>query len=285
MKNKIKLAIEKLNKEIRYEDTKENPHSYFRIDNGKLLAGVSSISSLAKTKDADGFLAQWKVNEAIDYIRENCKKIPREVPSDEEGDYFYEVEEECLLEAKYAYKDKGKEATDIGTQIHELLENHVNQRILGKQSIFPYTEITKLFVDELINWEKENNVQWIASEMLVGDLKNDIAGRLDGLALVNGKLTIIDFKVANNIPSYYYVQLAGYHSCLKAMGIDTEDRIIMRLPKTPKRKVWVDGKYQTIENKFEIIKPKTDYEFDQECFLHCREMYRWLNQKNLKHGK
>lgn len=286
MKDKIKLAIEKLNKEIRYEDTKENPHSYFRIDNGKLLAGVSSISSLAKTKDSDGFLAQWKVNEALDYIRENCKKIFREVPDGEEPvDYFYEVDEECLGNAKYAHKEKGKEATDVGTQIHELLEGYVDKRIKGLSVLFPCTETTKLFVEDLVSWEKENNVEWLASELLVGDLENDVAGRLDGLAMVNGELTIIDFKVANTIPPYYYIQLAGYASCLKSMGIDVKNRLIMRLPKTPKRRVWVDGKYQTIDNKFEIIKPKTDYGFDQECFLHCREMYRWLNQKNLEHGK
>jgi hypothetical protein len=283
MIQKIKESKQKLATQIRYE---EDGHNYYRVSDNKLLAGVSSVSSLAKSKDSDGWLAQWKVNEAIEYIKENSINKGKIYEKDEDLFSVYEVNEITLNDSKYSHKEKGKEATDIGTEIHAILQDYVEQQIERKEANIGETEITKLFFEDFITWEAENEVTWLASELLVGDLENDVAGRLDGLAMVNGKLTLIDFKAANNIPSYYFIQLAGYALCLKAMGIEVEDRIIIRLPKTPKRKVWVEGepkgKYITIDNKIEFIQPKTNWNFDQECFIHAREMYKWLNQKTLK---
>lgn len=291
MIEQIKKASELLATQIKYQDTPEHPHEYTRIDNGKLLAGVSSISELAKTKESGGFLAQWKVNEAIEYIKEHSLCGKKEV-RDIFGNYIcdiveYYVKEGTLKEAKYAHKVKGKEATDIGTRIHEILEEYVNAKInkidyvLGTGMDKP---IVDLFEEDFINWETTNNVQWLASELLVGDLENDVAGRLDGLAMVNGKLTIVDFKAANNIPSNYFLQLSGYALCLETMGIKVEDRIIIRLPKTEKRKVWIEEikQYKMVDNKIEFITPKTDWEFDKECFIHARQLYKWLNYSNKK---
>ena len=274
MIDKIKEASQKLELLVRYQDTPEHPHEYSRIDNGKLLAGVSTIADIAKSKDSGGFLAQWKVNEAIGYVLDNWKT---------DVGYNEEDIKQILKDAKYAHKVKGKEATDIGTEIHALLEEYVNHRIKGEEVVLcADNEITNLlFADDFLKWETDNKVEWLASELLVADLENDVAGRLDGLAMVNGKLSIIDFKAANSVPPSYFIQLVGYASCLKAMGIDVEDRIIIRLPKTEKRKVWKDDikQYKMEENKIEFIRPPTSWAFDKEVFLHCRQIIKWLNQK------
>lgn len=285
MIDKIKEASKKLETLVKYQDTPEHPHEYSRLDNGKLLAGVSTIADIAKSKDSGGFLAQWKVNEAIEYIKEKSETSNAYGGNfDGEGDLYYIVSEEHLKYAKYAHKAKGKEATDIGTEIHSILQKYVEQQISRKEiSEIEKTDITNLFLEDFGKWETENKVEWLASELLVADLENDVAGRLDGLAIVNGKITIIDFKAANSIPPSYFIQLAGYASCLNAMGIDVEDRIIIRLPKTEKRKVWKDDikQYKMEDNKIEFIRPPTDWSFDKEVFLHCRQIVRWLNQKSI----
>lgn len=270
----IQEISKELESKIRYED---NGHKYFRVDSGKLLAGVSSVSSLVKSKDSDGFLAQWKVNECIEYIKSHSELGIKDVG--DETETTYEISESELKNSKYAHKEKGKEATDIGTRIHEILEGLVNARIEGKEYKYVKDDIIDLFIKDFLVWEKANQVEWLASELLVGDLENDVAGRLDGLAMVNGKLTIIDFKAANSVPSNYFIQLSGYALCLKAMGIEVEDRIIIRLPKTPKRKVWVEEKkrYEMQTNKIEFITPPTNWNFDQKCFIHAREVYKWVN--------
>lgn len=282
MINEIKEASKLLESLIIYTDTPEHPHEYTRRDTGKLLAGVSSVADLAKSKDSGNWLAQWKVNEALEYINDHVGDF---TGSGGECTAFYtQPFEDVLKDAKYAHKVKGKEATDIGTGIHAILEDYVSSQIDGSKIIILDNDITKLFKDDLLKWETDNDVHWLASELLVGDLENDVAGRLDGLAMVNGKLTIIDFKAANSVPPNYYIQLAGYALCLEAMGINAEDRIILRLPKTQKRKVWNEEfkKYNMVDNKIEFIRPPTNYDFDKECFISCRNMYRWLNQSILK---
>jgi hypothetical protein len=268
------MKIPNLENEIIYNDF---DHSYKRARDGKLLAGVSTVSSLAKDKNSDGFLAQWKVNECIEYIKANSKKVSLEGSPD----FFYEVYDETLKDSKYAHKEKGKEATDIGTEFHNYLERYVKSRINHYQFADPIkNESLKEAFKTFQKWETENNVEWVASELLVGDAeKLELAGRLDALAIVNGVLTIIDFKVANTVTPNYYIQLAGYKVCLSAMGIEVKDSLIIRLPKSKKKKVWVEAtrKYSMVDNIIEFITPPTNPEWDKEVFIKIREIYKWIN--------
>lgn len=274
MINKLRVDIlkasEEIAKKIRYE---EKEHKYFRISDNKLLGGISSISELAKSKDSGDYLSQWKVNEALEYLRKlmvgekmiNCAYLIQEFKN-----------------AKYAFKNKSKEATDIGTKIHNILEDYIRCKLSNKEYVWVEYKITNVFKSDFLKWEKDNKVEWIATELLVGDPDNlEIAGRLDALAIVNGKLTIVDFKVANTISPNYYIQLSGYQVCLFAMGINIEDRLIMRLPKTFKRSVWINGDYRMVDNKLEIIRPPTNIEHDIKTFKNLRCAYKWLNQKIL----
>ena len=266
------MTIPNLEKEIIYNDA---DHTYIRVRDEKLLAGVSSVSALATSRESGGFLKQWAVNEAIEFIKNNSEKI-----DDDEEAIYYNVSEYTLNESKYAHKEKGKEATDIGTQIHAILEDYVKAKMFGSDIVIPENEITRLFRDEFLKWEKENNVDWVASELLVGDPeKLELAGRLDALAFVNGILTIIDFKVANTVPPTYYIQLAGYAICLEAMGIEAKDSLIIRLPKSEKKKFWDEEshKYKMVDNIIEFINPPTDINWDKEVFVKLREVYKWIN--------
>lgn len=256
----------------------ESDHSYIRKSDGKLLAGVSSVSDLGKSKESGGYLKQWAVNETIKYISENWKR----------GKPYTESEvKKIMKDSKYIYKEIGKDAMDIGTYFHDYLERYIKSK-LNKTAFKEPIENDSLkgAFKDFQKWELDNAVEWVASELLVGDpIKLELAGRLDALAYVNGVLTIIDFKVANSISPTYYLQTAGYWLCLEAMGCEIGDRLIIRLPKTKKKKVWEDNKYKMVDNKIEFLKIPTEIEFDKKAFINFREGYKWINQKILSYGE
>jgi hypothetical protein len=275
------VIISSVENQIKYNKA---DHSYIRKSDGKLLAGVSSVSDLGKSKESGGYLKQWAVNETIKYIKDSSIRFVGYGESSGKSEKeFLKV----LKEAKYIYKEIGKDAMDIGTYFHDYLERYIKSK-LNKTAFKEPIENDSLkgAFKDFQKWELDNAVEWVASELLVGDpIKLELAGRLDALAYVNGVLTIIDFKVANSISPTYYLQTAGYWLCLEAMGCEIGDRLIIRLPKTKKKKVWENDEYKMVDNKIEFLKIPTEIEFDKKTFINLREGYRWINQQILKNGK
>ena len=200
----------------------EETHSYTRKSDGKLLAGVSSVADFASNSSKVNALMGWAVREAIGYVRENAPLIK----SNEDF-------EKVLEEARTAHTKKSEEAKSTGTDVHAVLEKIIKGKDITEE------EKSLRAVEQFNDWVLKNEVKWIASEILVGDAeKYECAGRLDALALVGDKIILVDFKVANALYPSYYLQTAGYGLLLEQMGIQIGGRIIMRLPKTEKRKVF-----------------------------------------------
>jgi hypothetical protein len=265
------MELKKLN--IQYLDKNEegdDVHEY-RNKEGKLLAGVSTVSELLPKP----WLAAWAANEM------EIGLLPRleEVKKMTQGEW-----EVALKEAKKAHKVKSEDAKEIGTKVHEYLERYVNFWISGGAESLT-TDLEKEEpsiirpVKEFLKWVEENKVKWLYSELLVGSEKYDVAGRLDAVAEVNGKLSLIDFKTSNNIYESYYLQPAGYYLCLEEMGLKCEQRIIIRVPKTETKKEYdaTQRKKVDVPNNLEVMIVGTPLEFDTETFLHLRTVYKWLN--------
>jgi hypothetical protein len=258
--------IEDANSLIDYNDDK---HEYKRKDNGKLMAGISSISGVLPKP----FLIQWAASECSNYMLENL-----------EADKTYkqaEIDEMCKL-AKTAHRRKSKEACDIGTEIHGHIEDLINGKRVTPSACS--SEAVVRAIKEFCKWEEQNKAKWLACEMLVCDMDNDIAGRLDAVADINGERALIDFKTSNSIYPEYHLQTAGYLHCLKYMGREVKHRMILKIPKTDKKKVWhpETRKYTMENNNLEPYIVNTDLEFDTKIFLYAREIYRWANQGALK---
>ena len=83
-----------------------------------------------------------------------------------------------------------------------------------------YDEI-KPFVKHYIEWTRDNQVSFVNTEFVCVNKKLGYAGQVDGLAIVNGKLTLLDYKTQDvkrnakgeHKPNYYDSwawQLAAY---------------------------------------------------------------------------
>jgi hypothetical protein len=236
-------------------DFHEENHTYTLntgVNVGKLVPGVTTITGPV------GFPSEvasaWAAKECVGFL--NAKIGARKSVS-------ASVLRKWLPEAKGAYKRKSTAAADHGTEAHDCIEKYVDQVIsTGFRSVHlpvsvEATEAVLAFQD----WEQEHNPQWLASELVVGSLVHEFGGKLDALAVLDGKLTLVDFKTSNHISDSYYLQTAGYALALKEMGAEVEDRLILRIDKTGKG--------------FEARKVPTPLDLDTQTFIALRQVQRW----------
>jgi hypothetical protein len=125
----------------------------------------------------------------------------------------------------------------------------------------PEDENAKNAVEAFLNWEKENKVDWLFSEVVVGSKEHEFGGKIDAVAILNGRPTLIDFKTSNQISADYALQTMAYKIALKEMGFDCEQRMILRIPKTG--------------GAFESLIIRTPDDLDARTFLALRQVQRW----------
>jgi hypothetical protein len=225
--------------------------------NDEVCAGISSVADYAP-KD---YLKFWAAKLVSDFLSDKLDLIKTLSP---------EQWVELLLEAKNQHAKKSKDALDIGTKVHEWIEKYINLRSTGAKIKFLIEDDVKNPIEQFLEFEKRHDIQWILNEKIVASPKHLVAGTLDSLAMIDGKLSLVDLKTSNRIDEGYFLQTAGYAMCLDEMGVKIDQRIILRLPKGEG-----DG--------FEAILVNTPLPDDIDCFLHRRYSWKWNNMVDSKY--
>ncbi len=268
----------------------EKKHRYTSSSDGSWLQGVSTISSIIP-KD---WLSAWGAKETVKdlgWYDNNVKDL-----SEEQKQIFIKKAEEELLkiksfsindylkrlkEAKGASSRKSKDSLVDGKEGHEWLEKYIKAKIRNTElPIIPEGNL-KRPIEQFLEWESKEIDYWILSEARVSYIEKGYAGILDAMAILkSGKLAIIDFKFASSISEDYYLQTAGYAATFEPYGINVDERIIIRLPKTLTKEEWDNNlhQYKIIENNIEVKYVKTSYELDRDTFFHCIPVKKWINQ-------
>lgn len=121
--------------------------------------------------------------------------------------------EEIVLRATSLHRKAKKEAADLGTQIHEWANLHIE----GKKPEIPEDEKVKNGVLAFLRWIDENKIKFLKSEEIIYSKKHNYAGILDAEAKINGELAIIDFKSSNGIYNEMRYQVAAYRGAKEEM--------------------------------------------------------------------
>jgi len=217
---------------------------------GVTCAGISSVADYRPMP----FLKFWAAKQVVEFLKDKQGAIAKCTPAEYEA---------LLVEAKNQHAKRTKDALSIGERVHEWTDNH------QRGTDLPITDDIRHPVEQYLEFEKKHNVQWLAGEKMVCSKTHLVAGRTDDIAIVNGKLSVIDKKTSNRIAESYFLQTAGYMMALLEMGIPIEQRIILRLPKTT-------------DDKFQAALVTTPYENDIEAFLHLRYAREWDNYVSCK---
>ena len=279
--NKIQNAVLDMMKNVKYLD---DGHTYQDQETGQWLQGVSTVSSIIP-KD---WLSAWGAKEAVkalgysDYegdivlATEILETLAKFHTDNDVGGYI-----KFLKEAKGASGRKSRTALVDGKMGHDWLNTYVLAKI-RKQKL-PNIPIDNLErpIKQFLKWEENEVDYWILSEARVAYPEKGYAGTLDAMAMMkNGRLAIIDFKFATHISEDYFLQTAGYQATFEPYDIKIDDRIIIRLPKTPEREEWnkEERKYYMVPNNLEVKIVTTNYEWDKQTFFFMLPVKKWINQ-------
>jgi len=230
---------------------------FYPAPNGEQYARFSTVKDLLD-KPA---LIPWAVNLACEYVRENYK--PAEIGLSE-----------VLEKARTEYRSMAKNAADIGTEIHRLIENYIKTGADPRGEIRP--EVENGFL-AFLEWEKIHNVKWLESEFVVLDHELCVGGTVDAIAEIDGKKYLVDFKSSKAVYDEYKMQVAFYFEAYQREVEPLDGAGILRLDKETGFPEWAD--FSQKENWLD------EFERLYEAFAHLTRFFYAIKKRRLKNKK
>ncbi|HEY1872511.1 MAG TPA: hypothetical protein VGG71_15710, partial [Chitinophagaceae bacterium] len=122
---------------------------------------------------------------------------------------------------------------------HKIIENYIIDAVQNHDGIVQEPGQINATDDKIQNcvsaalkWMYEHNVVWQKTETIIYSKEYNYAGTMDGLALVDGIQSVVDWKSSNYLFCDYCYQVAAYQNAYEEEhGIEIKDRWILRLGK------------------------------------------------------
>lgn len=229
----------------------------YRVD-GKVVPGVTSIIKVLE-KPA---LVRWMVKVQA----EGTARVAFENrPAFGEPVEAYMVRLYGLCRELLEHERIAKEAADIGTAVHRLIEDEV-RKMLGR----PAEERPEVPEEALFRfagwreWARSVDLRPVTAEARVYHETARYCGTLDLLAWARGELAVIDWKPTASLYPERRLQLAAYRCALVEAGWPPLAGYVVCLPK--------DGGDISMSS----VDEGSSYEDARDAFLRCLELYRWL---------
>jgi ATP-dependent exoDNAse (exonuclease V) beta subunit len=123
-----------------------------------------------------------------------------------------------LQSSKYAYKKECEAACNIGTTAHDAVEKFLRSLMDNKEAekhAENLEAIIATMIDEeanafsaFIDWYNKHTPQVVALETAIEGI--GYGGRLDAVMILDGRVTLVDFKTSKGFYDQYPMQLAAY---------------------------------------------------------------------------
>lgn len=211
MEKEIKKIIEEKVSGVWVAEHDVFGHHYRNTKTGKL---VDSVTTKQKIIDKP-HLKRWMIKRAIEWL--------------EIGDRFAKLKTDernvYMVGAQQAHTEEALDAADAGTLCHGVIEAYIKYFL--KFGEYP-SDIRQLFkpgadgkavagaraAERLL---KTKDIVPVATELLVGDDRMNMAGQLDFLCLYEGDLAILDWKLTNSVSDEYAAQVGTYKKLFERM--------------------------------------------------------------------
>lgn len=223
----------------------EAKHTY-TVD-GQIVDGVTGVLSVI----AKPALIAWAANMAAEHIIAALKP----------GQVMDEMSIKGLAnDAKAAHRKKKEQAADVGSFVHEWIENYIKTG--GEQKHIEHPEI-KNGVAAFMEWVNAHSVQFVASEGKIYSQKHGYAGTFDFIATVDGKHYLGDIKTSSGVYPEHFLQTTAYQMARQEEHPDEhyDGHIIVNCKK--------DGTLDT------VFSEPDDFARNQAAFLSALGLYRW----------
>jgi hypothetical protein len=236
-------------------------HRYRNTKTGHLQRSVTTKIGGVISKP---HLTKWAVKKGIEWLI--IDKKYRNL----ENEHYHE---ELITGAQLAHTDNRDDAGNVGTVAHNAAERFLNEwldtGVIPEKAMVEYAisnpdprSVASIRAVEKFFRDPKNEIIPVASEILVGDIRYS-AGALDLLAMMNGKLTLIDFKTSNAVDQISYsMQVSAYKYFFEGMtGLKIAQCKILHLSKD--------------YDKFEIWK-LTKIPLAWKMFKNTCQIYDWM---------
>lgn len=252
MKNKLPDKIILLYKGKVQIEFFERYHQYFLVKKSGDREKLKSVTGATSVIDKSQALMCWAVKLGKLFLTE--KLDSGEILTIEH------VETAAKLHAQ-----RKKEAAETGTAIHAWAEEYIKAKLARKpRPELPEDEKVLNGVTAFLKWEKEHKVKFVASELIVYSKNHNYVGLMDAKAIIDEKLSCVDFKSGNGIYDEFRFQAAAYRQA------DAEES------KEKYQSTWIirfgkdDGEFEAHEID--------DHKKDFEAFLNCLGLRRRLDE-------
>jgi hypothetical protein len=192
---------------------------------------LTSVTTILGELDKPA-LIPWALKSAVTYVNRQIEG-KEEIACDKL---------KMILEAsKKEYKFLKDEAAEIGTEVHNSIEDYLKT---GKKPSGFKTKSAENGFNSFIKWANKNKFEMIESETPIYNIEEEYAGTTDCVCFLNKKRYLIDFKTSKGIyfPSMG-MQLSSYVYALNKMN-PPEEKIkgmgILRLDKVTGLPEWAD---------------------------------------------
>lgn len=161
--------------------------------NGKYANGVTTALGI-KAKPQ---LVYWAARMASEYVKQHIQP----------GKALDEIEIQELVEgAKNAHLRRRDGAADMGTYVHNWIEDYVN----GEEPEMPVSPKLAKTINSFKEWYDTANIEVVEAERMLCSPTLMLAGTPDLICRVDGKLTIMDWKTGSGIYPEMFMQMAAY---------------------------------------------------------------------------
>jgi len=166
------------------------------------------------------------------------------------------------------YRKVKDQAADIGTIAHLMIECHLKGEDFFKLHVKEYApndvdKASNAYIAYL-DWEKGKKIILIGSEIRLVSEEYRYGGTLDDIAIINDRLTLVDFKTSKALYESHIYQTCGYEHLWTENHDPVDDVIVLRLSKED------DPLIEPFEPILLTEKQRT---LGWEMFKLCRQVY------------
>lgn len=168
--------------------------------------GVVGAADLGKSKSLPRWAARMASEYADEMLREHCGEVLD--PS---------VLDDVVHGMKDAHYRKMTAAGDAGSIAHDWIEQWFNALIVGEDPPAepPAGQDQFRIARNFYDWQAQRKPVPLLTEQVVFDPELFWAGQFDLLCMIDGVLTVVDWKTSNYFGVSYFIQCAAYAKALK----------------------------------------------------------------------
>lgn len=241
-------------------------HRYVVEEGGRSFT-VPSVTQAVGIIDKSGPLLGWATKITNSVWREAIK------PNTEYAEVYLE---QVYEQARRASGQKKRDAGAIGSEAHQHIDTCFSAAAAGSVPERLDAEAGSCESEAVANclraaggWLQEHQVEPLEIERPIYSRKHVFSGRLDQIALVDGVLSLIDWKSSSGLYPEFLAQTAAYVLAYEEENPDKriESRWLVRLGKE-------DGAFEAHEFSRSTLAQ------DQQAFIAALRIFRWLRDTN-----